>query len=80
MRNNNGVLRSDDPLDPWYGKELKGPGLRRDAGDIVPPNEAQIDHIVPRIGPDGKPLGTNAYSNARVISSEYNNFLRNKKP
>ena len=70
---------SDDPKDPWYGKELEGPRPRRFAGDTVPKNEAQIDHIVPRIGPDGKPLGTNAYGNARVISAEYNNQSRNKK-
>jgi hypothetical protein len=76
---NGGKLMSDDPNDSWFGKELQGPGPRRFAGDTVPPNEAQIDHIVPRIGPDGKLLGTNSYSNARVISAEYNNFLRNKK-
>jgi hypothetical protein len=79
-RRNGRQLMSDDPNDPWYGKELQAPGARRYAGDAVPPNEAQIDHIVPKIGLDGKPLGTNAYSNARVISAEYNNFLRNKKP
>lgn len=77
---NGGKLISDDPNDPWFGKELQGPGPRRFGGDTVPPNEAQIDHIIPRTGPDGKPLGTNDYSNARVISAEYNNFLRNKKP
>jgi RHS repeat-associated protein len=79
-KRNGGKLISDDPNDPWYGKELQGPGPRRFAGDKVPNNEAQVDHIVPRIGPDGKPLGTNDYSNARVISAEYNRILSNKGP
>ncbi len=44
---NGGKLMSDDPNDPWFGKELKGPGPRRYAGDTVPPNEAKVDHIIP---------------------------------
>ena len=80
-KNNKGVLRSDNKADPWFGKELvpppKGPV---EPGNIpkVPDNQAQIDHIVPMIGPDGKPLGTNAYSNAQVVSKEYNSSKGNK--
>jgi hypothetical protein len=81
MKRNNGVIRSDNPLDPWYGKDLvpppKGP-FKPGKYPPVDPNQAQIDHIVPRIGPDGKPLGTNSYGNAQVISAEYNNMCKNK--
>ncbi len=79
--NNGGVLRSDDPADPWYGKDLvrppKGP-FKPGEYPQVPPNQAQVDHIVPKTGPDGKPLGSNSYSNAKVTSAEYNNAKRNK--
>ena len=79
-RKNGGVLRSDDPADEFYGKDLeqppKGP-FEPGKYPSVPKNQAQVDHIVPKIGKDGKPLGTNAYENARVISAAHNNKLRN---
>jgi hypothetical protein len=82
QKNNNGVLRSDNPLDPWYGKELvapsKGP-FKPGEYPSVPLNQAQVDHIVPRLALDGSPRGTNSYGNAQVISFEYNNMLKNNK-
>lgn len=78
---NGGKLVSDVPGDPWFGKELvepaKGP-FEPGKFPEVPKNQAQIDHITPKTGPDGKPLGTNAYGNAQVCSAEYNNMMRNK--
>ena len=78
MRRNGGVIRSDDPLDPYQDLVLPPQGRPR-PGEYpsVPPNQAQIDHITPRIGPDGRPLGTNDYSNAQVISAYWNNAKSN---
>jgi hypothetical protein len=79
-KRNKGVLRSDDPNDPLFGQDLVPPPLgKRQPGKFpkVPDNQAQVDHIIPRIGPDGQPLGTNAYSNAQIISALWNNILRN---
>ncbi|SDJ22521.1 protein of unknown function [Paraburkholderia steynii] len=76
-----GKLFSDEPLDPWYGKELepplKGP---QEPGKFarVPDNQAQVDHIIPKTGPNGEPLGSNSYSNAKVVSAEYNRGKSNK--
>jgi hypothetical protein len=80
-RRNGGKLMSDDPNDPWFGKELVAPPKGKQApGEFadVPDNQAQIDHIIPCTGPDGNPLGTNAYSNARVVSAQYNRMKSNK--
>ncbi|MDX6680335.1 MAG: hypothetical protein QOG94_374 [Solirubrobacteraceae bacterium] len=55
---NHGVIRSDDPLDPY--QVLVDPPK-------MPPNAWAIDHIWPR-----SKGGTNSYKNARVISSHYN--------
>ncbi len=80
-RRNGGVLRSDNPADPWFGKDLapppRGP-FEPGKYPEVPDNQAQVDHIVSRIGPDGKPLGSNSYDNAQVVSAEYNNAKSNK--
>ena len=78
---NGGKLMPDNPADPWFGKELepppKGP-FEPGKFPEVPDNQAQVDHRIPRIGPDGKPLGTNAYPNAEVGSKEYNSKKSNK--
>jgi hypothetical protein len=71
---NGGVLRSDDPADPH---QLLSPPVRSVSrgmgGSGQLPDMASVDHIVP-----AKAGGTNAYSNARVISQSYNNLLRAK--
>jgi len=80
-KRNGGVLRSDNPADPLFGKDLvappKGP-FEPGKFPTVPDNQAQIDHLVPRIGPDGKPIGTNSYGNAQVVSAKYNNMKSNR--
>ena len=57
-RKNGGVIKSDDPLDP-YQVLIDPPKM--------PPNAWAIDHIWPR-----SKGGTTSYKNARVISSHYN--------
>ena len=80
-KRNGGTIRSDNPADPLFGQELvpppKGP-FEPGKFPTVPENQAQIDHTIPRIGPDGQPLGSNAYSNAEVVSAKFNNAKRNK--
>lgn len=67
MNNNGGVLRSD--LD---GQDLVMP-QKSQAGVTSPPNEAQIDHIVPRNPADSNlEQGTNSYGNAQILSREQN--------
>jgi 5-methylcytosine-specific restriction endonuclease McrA len=77
MKRNGGKLMSDDPNDPWYGKELvapqKGPGTPGNQ-PAVPKNRAEVDHMISKNNG-----GTNSYSNAQVLSDEYNNFLNAKK-
>lgn len=69
---NGGVLRSD--LD---GEELVMPS-KSQAGVTPPSNEAQIDHIDPRVpsDPDVEP-GSNSYSNAQVLSRLQNRIKSN---
>ncbi|MFJ9183705.1 DUF4157 domain-containing protein [Streptomyces anulatus] len=59
MARNNGTLMSDDPLDPHQV-------LNEDGTADYP----EIDHIIPKSAG-----GSNAYSNARVVSWELNNKL-----
>lgn len=67
MNDNGGVLRSD--LD---GQELVMP-RKSQSGVTPPPNEAQIDHIVPKKPADSNiQQGTNSYNNAQVLSREQN--------
>lgn len=76
IRNNKGVLRSDDPTDPYYGQVLKNPERsvsRGMGGTGQPPDMASVDHIIPR-----SKGGTNNYSNAQVISVKHNNDKRDK--
>lgn len=67
---NGGVLKSDNPADPYYGQVLLEPQLsvsRGMGGEGQPPNMASVDHIVPR-----SRGGTNSYSNAQVVSIKHN--------
>ncbi|MFI2026519.1 eCIS core domain-containing protein [Streptomyces buecherae] len=59
LARNNGQLRSDDPNDPHEVLDEDGTA-----------NYPEIDHIIPRSAG-----GSNAYSNARVVSWELNNKL-----
>jgi len=64
---NGGVLRSDRD-----GSELVLPS-RSERGVTPPPNEAQIDHIVPRVPLDPSVIpGSNSYRNAQVLSRTQN--------
>jgi len=67
MNNNGGVLRSD--LD---GQVLDMP-KKSQSGVTPPPNDAQIDHVVPR-KPANSNLGqgTNSYGNDQVLYREKN--------
>jgi hypothetical protein len=71
---NGGVLRSDDPADPYQiltdPVKSVSPGMGGSPQDAA---MAAVDHIVSRAGG-----GTNAYGNARVISQFWNNLLRAK--
>lgn len=75
MRRNNGVLRSDET-----GEPLIRPSQSR-RGVTPPGDEAQVDHINPRIpaDPNASP-GTNSYGNARVISRDANAAKSNSPP
>lgn len=71
-RMNGGTLKSDDPEDPY--QELVAPSKgRAKPGATIPPNQAQIDHIIPQsLG------GSNSYSNARLVSFARNLAKGNK--
>jgi len=66
---NGGVIKSDDPDDPF--QTLQQPTVTI-GGISRPDDEAHVDHIIPKIGPDGQKLGSNSYCNARVISFRHN--------
>jgi HNH endonuclease len=66
---NNGVLRSDQT-----GAELV-PSSRSQRGVKPPPNEAQVDHIQPK-----SKGGTNANSNAQILSRQENRAKSNGLP
>jgi len=65
---NSGYIKSDAPDD-----------IKRPLLDVRGNTGAVIDHIEPRMV-DGKICGCNAFSNARVISAEYNLYKNNKRP
>ncbi len=71
---NGGVLKSDDPMDPF--PDLSEPVRSVSPGMGGSPQAramAAVDHIKPRsMG------GDNGYGNARVISQHWNNILRNR--
>ena len=74
--NNGGKLMSDDKDDPWYGKELVEPIKgKQTPGNYAPApkNQAEVDHIFPKSAG-----GSNSYSNARVVSKEYNTKTSDK--
>ena len=71
---NSGVIRSDDPDDPF--QVLGDPEKSVSAGMGGSPQNpamAAVDHIASKFAG-----GSNDYGNARVISQQYNNFLRSK--
>jgi hypothetical protein len=73
---NDGVLKSDDPTDPYYGQVLSEPERsvsRGMGGTGQPPDMASIDHVIPR-----SKGGTNAYGNAKVVSIKHNRDMRAK--
>jgi 5-methylcytosine-specific restriction endonuclease McrA len=61
---NRGVLKSDDPNDTEQG------ALSKEGNDTAP----QVDHIKAKYGQNG----SNAYSNAQVLSGKHNKHLTNK--
>ncbi len=64
MARNGGRIMSDDPADPHRYLDERGAA-----------NFPEVDHIIPKsLG------GSNAYSNARVVSWELNNKLARVKP
>jgi hypothetical protein len=65
---NGGILKSDEPLDPY--QVLSDP-QKSLGGTDMDPAAAQVDHIVPQ-----KPNGTNSYGNARVVSFAWNQLKR----
>jgi hypothetical protein len=72
-RMNGGVLRDDeDGLELVAAKKSK-------RGVTPPPNEAQFDHIDPRVPADPtKPPGSNSYSNVRLVAGIRNRKKSNK--
>ncbi|TIX02127.1 MAG: hypothetical protein E5V59_02480 [Mesorhizobium sp.] len=72
-RRNGGILRDDED-----GLELI-PGQKSQRGVTPPPNEAQFDHIKPRVPADPtKPPGTNSYGNASLAARKRNRKKSNK--
>jgi filamentous hemagglutinin len=73
LRRNNGVLRDDST------GEVLVPGQKSQRGVTPPPNEAQIDHIIPANPADpAMAPGTNSYKNLRVVSRRANRDKSNK--
>lgn len=68
---NGGVLKSDDPADPVYRDQEYHGALDERGADNFP----EIDHIIPQVLG-----GSNAYSNARVVSWRLNNVDARIKP
>jgi len=71
-RRNGGKLLDDDT-----GQPLEPPKKSR-RGVKPPPNEAQVDHIIPKKPANPNiPPGTNSYKNAKVISRQRNRAKSN---
>lgn len=78
MKRNGGVVMSDDPRDPYYGKPLKKPvkNMSKKLGYPSPcPDEWQVDHYDPADGG-----GSNSFANARVVSRKWNRTKSNLAP
>ncbi len=74
MRRNGGVIKSDDPTDPYQVLKMPERSVSRGMGGTGQPRDmASVDHIVPK-----DKDGTNDYSNAQVISIAHNNAKRNR--
>ena len=70
---NGGRLLDDDTGEPLEPPKKSRKGVR------PPPNEAQVDHIIPKKPADPNiPPGTNSYKNAKVISRQRNRQKSNK--
>jgi filamentous hemagglutinin len=74
LQTNGGTLRDDED-----GQELVV-ARKSQRGVTPPPNEAQIDHIIPRNprNPDVTP-GSNSYSNARIVARVRDRDKSNKR-
>lgn len=68
---NGGVIKSDDPQDPVY----RDPDYQGRLDERGTDNFPEIDHIIPQVLG-----GSNAYSNARVVSWRLNNVESRIKP
>ena len=70
---NNGLLKDDDT------GEVLVEAQKSKKGVAPPQNEAQVDHIIPKIPDDPNVLpGSNSYKNAKVISRKRNRAKSNK--
>ena len=64
---------------PNYREEVMVMSVKSQRGVAPPPNEAQVDHMIPRVpGVPGASPGTNSFSNAMVLSRAENRSKSNK--